>query len=201
MEPPESAVSTYVTVREALSDLPSLSNGASTNWMPYKCNAESDYARLLRGNLKRAPNHLVTRNNIDVIERYKHIPQGGNWEDIPIELMTNYNDTSKCHTKIYHRLEIDAPSVIIGNYRKNMLIHPFEDRGLSVREAARLQSFNDNYRFLGSIGFQQQQVGNAVPPLLAKAVFEKILSYEQQGNDHINMLFEYGRRGCLIGMV
>jgi DNA (cytosine-5)-methyltransferase 1 len=57
-----------------------------------------------------------------------------------------------------------------------MLIHPWYNRGLSVREAARLQSFPDDYVFKGSIGFQQQQVGNAVPPLLAKHVFEKVIS-------------------------
>ena len=70
------------------------------------------------------------------------------------------------------------PSSVIGNYRKNMLIHPLEDRGLSVREAARIQSFPDNFVFYGSIGQQQQQVGNAVPPMLAKIVFEQLLSYQ-----------------------
>ena len=88
--------------------------------------------------------------------------------------MLNYSDRQRCHTGIYHRLNPNDPSVVIGNYRKNMLIHPDEDRGLSVREAARIQSFPDWYKFTGSIGFQQQQVGNAVPPLLAQAVFGQL---------------------------
>ena len=58
-----------------------------------------------------------------------------------------------------------------------MLIHPHENRGLSLREAARLQSFPDDFIFQGTLSFQQQQVGNAVPPLLAKAIFDKILKY------------------------
>lgn len=163
-----------ITVYDAIGDLPFLSNGASKNFLSYKSRPNSKYAKQMRGSLKVCPNHLVTRNAPHIIERYKYIPQGGNWENIPPALMENYTDINRCHTRIYYRLKKTEPSVVIGNFRKNMLIHPVQNRGLSVREAARLQSFPDYYEFKGSIGFQQQQVGNAVPPLLAKVVFDQI---------------------------
>jgi len=92
--------------------------------------------------------------------------------------MTNYTNKSNCHSGIYKRLDQHKPSVVIANYRKNMLIHPHQDRGLSVREAARLQRFPDNFVIEGPISHIQQQIGNAVPPLLAEAIFRKILSYK-----------------------
>lgn len=131
----------------------------------------------MRGSSIESSNNLVTKSSPEIIKRYRYVPQGGNWQNIPENLMNNYKDTTRCHTGIYHRLKEDEPSVVLGNFRKNMLIHPQQDRGLSVREAARLQSFPDWYEFVGSIGFQQQQVGNAVPPLLAKAVFTAIKEY------------------------
>lgn len=164
-----------ITVRHAIADLPFIENGANECYLPYLHAANNRYAKNLRLDLKGCHNHLVTRNNSLILERYKHIQPGGNWEDIPDRLMKNYVDKSRCHTGIYHRLNWDEPSIVIGNYRKNMLIHPEQNRGLSVREAARLQSFPDDFVFTGSIGFQQQQVGNAVPPLLAKAVFDEII--------------------------
>jgi len=165
-----------VTVKDAISDLPVLRAGDSTSWRKYRAKARSRYVSQLRNGKQSCPNHLVSDNSDQVIARYRHIPQGGNWEDIPARLMRNYEDRTRCHTGIYHRLSADRPSIVIGNFRKNMLIHPTQHRGLSVREAARLQSFPDAYEFKGSIGFQQQQVGNAVPPLLARAVFEALLS-------------------------
>jgi DNA (cytosine-5)-methyltransferase 1 len=162
----------YTTVWQAISDLPSLTNGHSVDEMAYAA-AEplSEYQKMLRHGSKAVVcNNLVSRNNDLVIQRYRHIPQGGNWRSIPDELMTNYADKNRCHEWIYRRLSEDEPSITITNFRKNMLIHPREDRGLSVREAARLQSFPDCFVFCGSIGFQQQQVADAVPPLLAKAV-------------------------------
>ena len=169
-----------ITVEEAIGDLPELENGASFDRLPYRCAPISRYARRMRRRTKASFNNLVSRNADWVVKRYPYIPQGGNWEDIPERAMSNYEDRTRCHTGIYHRLRNDAPSVVIGNYRKNMLIHPEQDRGLSVREAARLQSFPDSYVFHGSIGFQQQQVGNAVPPLLATAMFRAVLAGHQE---------------------
>lgn len=173
---PTKTVKKHVTVAQALKDLPELENGDSPDEKAYATLARTVYAKSLRKGLKKCYNNLVTTNAPHIVERYSHIPQGGNWEDIPGRLMQNYADVSRCHTGIYRRLKEDEPSVVIGNFRKNMLVHPWKDRGLSVREAARLQSFPDNFRFSGSIGFQQQQVGNAVPPLLAKAVFSQIIN-------------------------
>jgi DNA (cytosine-5)-methyltransferase 1 len=165
----------HITVSEAIMDLPSLENGAQIDWLPYSQIPPSDYAVKMRNDLSGCGNHLVSKNSAGVLERYHHIPPGGNWENIPSEMMNNYKDRTRCHTGIYHRLYPEKPSIVIGNFRKNMLIHPTEHRGLSIREAARIQSFPDWYDFKGSIGFQQQQVGNAVPPLLAKAVFDAVL--------------------------
>jgi DNA (cytosine-5)-methyltransferase 1 len=165
-----------ITVNDAISDLPILENGNSINWLPYQTKASSKYAKYMRASLLKSSNHLVTKNYDYVIERYKYIPQGGNWKNIPERLMKNYRNRNNCHTGIYYRLQENEPSIVIGNYRKNMLVHPTQNRGLSVREAARLQSFPDNYEFKGSIGYQQQQVGNAVPPVLAKVVFESIIN-------------------------
>lgn len=174
VELPRRPVSVPLTVKDAIADLPSLVSGATKSWLPYGDTPPSTYAKKLRKGLSECSSHLVTKNNNEVIRRYRFIPPGGNWENIPPKMMKNYKDRYRCHTGIYYRLHYDCPSIVIGNYRKNMLIHPSEDRGLSVREAARIQSFPDSYEFAGSIGFQQQQVGNAVPPQLAKAVFRQL---------------------------
>ena len=136
-----------VSVGEAIRDLPCLQNGANVDYLPYSRKATSRYTNLMRNGMSGCRNHLVTRNAPYVVRRYEHIPPGGNWENIPPSLMRSYTDVSRCHTGIYRRLCADRPSVVLGNYRKNMLVHPWENRGLSVREAARLQSFPDSYVF------------------------------------------------------
>jgi len=152
---------TPIGVWEAIGDLPVLRNGSNRDIRSYRTVPKSDYVARLRGRLSECSGHIVTKNADNIIERYSHIPQGGNWRDIPAKLMHSYSDPGRCHTGIYRRLSAEKPAIVIGNFRKNMLIHPTQNRGLSVREAARLQSFPDSYDFLGSIGLQQQQVGNA----------------------------------------
>lgn len=166
-----------VTVGQALQGLPPLAVGALDDVLPYALPARnrSKYSEAMRGGLRVCTGHLVTNNAPHIVDRYPHIPQGGNWKNIPETKLDTYADARRCHTGIYHRLREDAPAKVIGNFRKNMLIHPVEHRGLSVREAARLQSFPDRFLFKGSIGKQQQQVGNAVPPMLAAAIIENLV--------------------------
>lgn len=165
-----------VTVKEAIGDLPYLKNGDNKESLPYKTDSLNAYLKTIRNGSKFALQNVVSRNNDYVIERYDHIGPGQNWEAIPKRLMENYADLTNCHSGIYRRLHPNKPSVVISNYRKNMLIHPSQNRGLSVREAARLQSFPDSFIFKGPLTHIQQQIGNAVPPLLAKAIFDKIIN-------------------------
>lgn len=177
----------FVTVREAIRDLPRVTNGARKAVLTYneptKDVTTSAFLRLIR---RGAPNgivwdHVVSRQADYVIDRYEKISPGGNWEDVA-HMMTNYAAVERTHSNIYRRLCWNEPSITIGHYRKSMIIHPSQNRGLSLREAARIQSFPDWFRFLGSgasnrggIGHQQQQLANAVCPLVTKAVAEFML--------------------------
>ena len=162
-----------VTVRDAIADLPLLVNGARIDRLPYGTYRRntSQYAKALRPEgVDSVTGNEVSRNTKRVVERYGYISMGENWRAIPVNLMENYANLDLCHTGIYYRLRWDEQAKVIGNFRKNMLIHPVQDRGLSIREAARLQSFDDRHEFVGPLNDRQQQVGDAVPPRLAEVV-------------------------------
>ncbi|WGU69869.1 DNA (cytosine-5-)-methyltransferase [Capnocytophaga canimorsus] len=132
-----------ITVEEAIGDLPDLENGEMLEKGKYKVpsSVASEYAQLMREHSHYPTQNFVSRNNDLVIQRYKYIKQGQNWRAIPDELMQNYADKGRTHSGIYKRLIADQPSVVISNYRKSMLIHPYQDRGLSVREASTFAKF------------------------------------------------------------
>ena len=107
-----------------------------------------------------------------VVERMKHVPQGGNWKDVPPELWDTQRDNR--HSSAYRRLSFDEPSITIDTGHMNYF-HPIFNRVPTVRESARLQSFPDSFIFYGNQGSQYKQVGNAVPPLLGKVVANEIM--------------------------
>mgnify|MGYP000267406866 FL=1 len=120
-------------------------------------------------------NHIVTKTTDVAMERFKALNQGQNFHSLNDSLKTNtYTDVKRTQNTIYLRLNYEEPSGTVINVRKSMWIHPTLDRAISIREAARLQTFPDSFVFCGSKDKQYQQVGNAVPPIMAKAIAKQL---------------------------
>jgi len=167
------------TVWDAISDLPELRAGDALDNIEYPIPPQSTLQSLLRKGSKSIYNHACAKLGAVNLERLKYIPQGGSWRDIPHELLPAGLQRARRsdHTKRYGRLHPDAMcSTILTKCDPHWgsFFHPTQDRAISVREAARIQTFPDRYIFSGSLTEQFEQVGNAVPPLMAKAIGEKI---------------------------
>lgn len=120
-------------------------------------------------------NHIITKTTDVAMERFKALKQGENFHALDESLKTNtFTDASRTQNTVYLRLDYSKPSGTVVNIRKSMWIHPVKDRAVSVREAARLQTFPDSFIFNGSKDKQYQQVGNAVPPIMARAIAEEL---------------------------
>jgi len=169
----------YVTVWDAIGDLPSLVNGEDRGVVRYATPPQNEYQRMLRGDLHEVTNHAAPRLQPINLKRMRHIPPGGSWRDIPVVLLpAGMKRARRCdHTKRYGRLHPDGlASTILTkcDLHWGPYIHPRQDRILTVREAARFQSFPDCFEFKGSRTEQYVQVGNAVPPLLGRRIAEAI---------------------------
>lgn len=149
------------TVKEAIGDIDNCYPDVDIN---------NEFLKQMR-NSEKLENHNPKFPNDKVVERMKHVPEGGNWKDVPAELWDTQRDNR--HSSAYKRLASNEPSITIDTGHMNYF-HPLYNRIPTVRESARLQSFPDNFVFLGNQGAQFRQVGNAVPPLLAKAVGEAV---------------------------
>lgn len=168
------------TVRQAIMDLVVYEVGYDKEFKEVAYTDEevlSDYAKQMREGSVSVKNHITTRSTKTALERFKQIQPGKNFHSLSLEMKSTYSKPERTQNTIYLRLEPDAPSGTVVNVRKSMWIHPTLDRAVTVREAARLQSFPDNFEFVGTKDSQFQQVGNAVPPLLAKGIAEKVLEY------------------------
>lgn len=183
----------HTTVAEAIGDLPVLSNGeAGDQIKDYRHAATNDYQRALRVGSPGVANHQSARLSRVNLERLKHIPAGGNWTDIPHELLPAGMQRARRtdHTKRYGRVHPDGlASTILTKCDPHWgaYFHYDQDRAFTVREAARIQSFPDSYRFTGSRVDQYEQVGNAVPPLLAAAVGQSVSAVLQTNSGLLGM--------------
>lgn len=169
----------FVTIEAALCDLPVLKNGEDRGVTTYKSEAKSDFQAELRDRSNSVNNHGGAKLSKVNLERLKHIPQGGSWRDIPFDLLPEGMKRAKRsdHTKRYGRLRWNGlASTILTKCDPHWgaYFHPDQDRIITVREAARLQSFPDWFEFKGSRTDQYVQIGNAVPPMLGRAIAQAL---------------------------
>lgn len=184
------------TVWEAISDLPDIDAREGAEIMNYTLPPENEYQRLLRKNSMVVYNHKAMNHSKRIVERFKNMPIRATIDDIPIELRPRKRGTIQISEKYYsqnnRRMNPNMPcNTITASFYANF-IHPFKNRNFTAREGARIQSFPDSYRFLGKPTVvsskllkkegrdserhlsQYNQIGNAVPPLLAEAIANNI---------------------------
>lgn len=164
-----------VKVWNAIGDLPPVKNGDGAELIPYRGRPRTEFQKQARRGVRMIHNHVGHHLTPAGIRRIKTVPEGGNWRDIPRRLLPAGMKRARKtdHTKRYGRLARTGLCCTIltkcdphwGSY-----IHPIEDRTITVREAARLQTFPDRFKFCNSLSKQYEHIGNAVPPLLAKRV-------------------------------
>lgn len=174
------------SVWDAISDLPPIESGSKHEKIKYAYSEpQSPYQETLRNGSDYVYNHSCNNLGDINLERLKHIPQGGSWRDIPLELLPAGLKRARRsdHTKRYGRLHPDGLcSTVMTKCDPHWgsFFHPVQDRVISVREAARIQSFPDHYHFTGSVTQQYEQVGNAVPPLMARDIGKTIINMLDQ---------------------
>jgi len=175
--------STYVTVGEAISDLPPVRSGGGREVceMPEPGGELAPYAQVMREGASGLFNHWAADTDKVNLDRIRHVREGGNWHDIPLELLPARfrNVRLTDHTTTYRRLDRRHPAHVItclcGNVTAGAFTHPTQNRAITVREAARFQGFPDRFRFEGPRSSQYKQVGNAVPALMARRLVEALV--------------------------
>lgn len=168
----------FRTVRAAIEDLadiePTDNISSEPIKVPHKDLVENSLSYKLR-NAEKLYNHVNTATRPTAKKRFETLQEGENFHNLPKEQKTTYTKGERTQNTIYLKLKYDEPSGTVVNVRKSMWIHPAHSRALSIREAARLQTFPDKFIFKGPKDSQYQQVGNAVPPLLGEGIAEKII--------------------------
>ena len=170
---PEATVEKKVTVRDAIFDLAYLNSGEGDFEQDYSTQPMSSYQIQMRRGSKKLYNHKASNHAKIAIEKLNLIPPECGKEYLPLDMQGKQKFSGT-----WGRLKWDDVSPTIdtrfdasSNGTNN---HPFLNRAITPREAARLQSFDDKFVFIGSKFYIRQQIGNAVPPLMAKAIADSI---------------------------
>ncbi len=166
----------YVTVWEAIGDLPSKEHTENEDvFCEYKKTPFSDFQKLMRNGSKTVKNHVARFLQPKQFERISSIEAGQGLRDLPKHLQTKSG-----YSGAYGRLtkEMVAPTITrwVFHPGSGRWGHPVDKRLLTIREIARIQSFPDDFEFIGSYTQRAGQLGNAVPPLLARKIAESILA-------------------------
>jgi len=168
----------YHTVQDAIGDLEKYTVTCKMSDPPLKRELPENNTPLedyYLGGKQDVTGHVTTDTRDVAKQRFSILKEGQNFLDLPAELKTTYRDEQKTQRTIYYKLRADLPSPTVVNIRKSMWVHPHVPRAVSIREAARLQSFPDSFEFCGKKDDQYQQIGNAVPPFLGWAIAEHLL--------------------------
>jgi DNA (cytosine-5)-methyltransferase 1 len=178
----ESQLKEQPKVWDSLSDLPQIESGNKDKELYFETAPNNWFQKKVRDSKNnKVFNHNCSSLGNKNLVRLEHIPQGGSWRDIPFDLLPKGLQRARRsdHTKRYGRLHPDKLcSTILTKCDPHWgsFFHPYQDRVISVREAARIQSFPDNYIFTGTLTQQYEQVGNAVPPFLAESIGNSIIN-------------------------
>lgn len=162
-----------VCVWDAIGDLPSLKDGEGDSPTRYATQAKNEYQRIMRNGCDVVYNHCAKRLTTIQRRRIEALAPGQGHADLPVCLQVR-----KCYSGAYGRLTVDGASPTITRWMHHpgsgRVGHPVDDRTLTIREAARLQSFPDKFLFKGTFTTCSEHVGNAVPPLLASALVKTL---------------------------
>lgn len=173
----------FITVGDAIGDLPTITDNWRVSEVEYsKHEGLSEYQKLMRENnsAKTVKNNICRMSNDRAKRVFPHMPQGSKYMDLPPEIRQILPFREDIFKDRLKRLMADQPSwTVLAHIGMDgyMYIHPTENRTLSVREAARIQSFPDDFEFVGNQQDTYVQVGNAVPPQLAKAMGKSLMEY------------------------
>lgn len=168
---PKCLIGNYVTCEEAIADLPSRQNELGYDIDEYTQAPLTDYQVQMRGTCTVLHNHVATDHNQMVKDVIAQVPEGGNYKDLPVGV----GESRRFH-EAWTRYNSNKPSRTIDTGHRNHFHYKY-NRVPTIRENARLQSFSDDFVFIGNKTQQNRQVGNAVPPLLGQAIAEQLLKY------------------------